>query len=132
VKQPPFLVKLAAVTSSVLIASGLIAYRAGAFDSLLGRGQASGGETLLGSSKSKQIFTEPPGTSPETLSIMYSSKSGTVLPPTDSSLQPPAGTSSSTTTTTLPSSKSITFIVPPAPKKQASQPAPASPPAPAK
>jgi hypothetical protein len=70
-QQPHFLLKLAAVVSSVLLAGGYVCYRAGAFDGLLGSTPTIGGVTP-GSATSQQ--TAPVTTQPAP-TIMYSTKS---------------------------------------------------------
>jgi hypothetical protein len=90
-RQPHFLLKIAAVTSSVLLVGGFIAYRAGAFDRLMGSGTTDPAPAAMGGSKSKVLITEPkpadtaekqPTVAPVQLSeeekrrmLMYSSKS---------------------------------------------------------
>src|SRR5262249_19185761 len=64
--QPHFLLKIAAVTSSVLLVGGFIAYRAGAFDRLMGSGTTDPAPAAMGGSKSKVLITEPaPADTPE-------------------------------------------------------------------
>jgi hypothetical protein len=110
VKQPPFLLKLAAVVSSLLLAGGFISYRAGFMNPVLfsssksfhfyvpdAPSETDAPEVMFGSSKLDRIeilsvpaAKTPSGTTP---AIMYSSKSGPAFvpqapgkPPT----QPPA------------------------------------------
>jgi hypothetical protein len=113
VKQPPFLLKLAAVVSSLLLAGGFISYRAGAFPWLTAPrerpAQAQDGptdtdapEAMFGSSKVDRIAilrvpaAQPPsGTAPATPAIMYSSKSGPAFVPSSPGkpgTQPPGPT----------------------------------------
>ncbi len=93
------LVKLAAVASSLLLVGGFISYRAGAFDALL---------------KPSPQPAEPESTPVSDPTIMYSSKSGTIVTP---------GTiKQSKEATLLPGSKSISIgpvIRVDAPKKPA-------------
>src|SRR5260370_36850146 len=117
-KPPNSLLKLAVIASSVLLLSGFVAYRAGAFNWLFT-------PTIMSSSKSHQIFgapatTQEPPTEATTLdpTIMYSSKSMAPLivqPAPISSGAPPAGTTQ-LAPTILPGSKSAILITPSAPK----------------
>jgi hypothetical protein len=133
-RQPHFLLKIAAVTSSVLLVGGFIAYRAGAFDRLMGSRTA---DPAMGGSKSKVLITEPkpadtaekqPTVSPVQMSeeekrrmLMYSSKSiilsdSVHRTPTDSvpntTQQPPPDTKPASPTI-LPGSKAAPLISPP-------------------
>jgi hypothetical protein len=81
--KPNVVVRVAVLTSAVLLVSAFVAYRAGAFDSLLGN---SPQETQMGGSKVKQIFTDadssqqPTAGSPEAEdALMGGSKSDRIL-----------------------------------------------------
>jgi hypothetical protein len=91
-KAPNLLLKLAAVASSVLLASGAVAYRAGAFNGIMATSPQpadSGSNAALEGPASPQ--PTPAGTTAQDLTIMYSSKSGAVIPPTGvSGLESPA------------------------------------------
>jgi hypothetical protein len=115
-KQPPVLVKAAAIATSVLLATGLISYRAGAFRSFMRPAAAADpaglpsvaedtGDAMFGSSKSDLILSDTkypvdvitvpaaPGTTQPDLTIMYSSKAGpafTPAAPGKSGTTPPA------------------------------------------
>jgi hypothetical protein len=84
-KQPNLFVKLAVIASSVLLVSGLVAYRAGAFSWLM-----ADKPTTMGGSKSKALIepappeTQPAETTPTvdlSLPIMSGSKSGILIVP---------------------------------------------------
>jgi hypothetical protein len=87
VKQPNPLLKLAAVISSVLLAGGFVAYRAGAFNSLM---EPSPQPADSESSPTSAVGDEPTGEQPA-LTIMPGSKSAIIGGPTlvDDSMNPP-------------------------------------------
>ncbi len=83
-KQPNFLLKLAALASSVLLVSGFVCYRAGAFHWLWGASPqpADADPSLFPGPKSGVIFHEPaptqqpaPAGSPTVPTVMSGSKS---------------------------------------------------------
>jgi hypothetical protein len=113
------LLKVAAILSSVLLVSGFLAYRAGAFNRLFG-------PSMMGSSKSGRAFEPDQLTTPGAVqtdpTLMYSSKSiAPLIPPAGSSTQVPGQQSP----TILPGSKSAPILVPPGPPSaNAQSPAP--------
>jgi hypothetical protein len=125
VKQPHALLKVAVVVSSVLLAGGFVAYRAGAFRSLWGTSAQT--EGVMPSSKRQRIFlptdkSQPvPPSAEADLTIMGGSKSDRIefldLPGT---MEPPA---------IIGSPESIApLIVPSSPGKKGAQQAANSPP----
>lgn len=103
------ILKVAVILSSVLLVSGFLAYRAGAFNTLFG-------PSMMGSSKSGAIFkpdqTAPPNTIQFDPTIMSSSKSiAPLIPPSGSSTQVPGQQG----VTIMPGSKSAPVLIPPAP-----------------
>ncbi len=57
-KRPDFLLKLAALVSSLLLLGGYVAYQAGAFNWLSGTSAQKA--AIMGSSKSKTLLIVPP------------------------------------------------------------------------
>jgi hypothetical protein len=90
-KQPHIIFKIAAVTSSVLLVSGLIAYKAGVFASLVQKEEPATSddtttyETLFYGSKSAEVVPVPTvqqnTTESTTPPLMAGSKSAPVVPP---------------------------------------------------
>lgn len=112
-KQPHILLKVGVVVSALLLTSGLISYRVGAFNRFMSPSATPAPETMLGGSKSKTIIApaapkpanETPPAAPQLepsdrqpsppLFIMSGSKSfappgGVFAPPNTSSTPPPA------------------------------------------
>ncbi len=125
--QPNLFVKIAAITSSVLLVGGLVAYRAGAFNWV-----KEDKPTTMGGSKSKTVIdpvppdTTPAETAPATdLSIMSGSKSAILIVPP----APGSGAQSPTTQQPSPtiiySSKSMAPVIS-LPTPKSSQPPSAS------
>src|SRR5262249_50219429 len=119
VKQSNALLKLAVVASSVLLLSGFVSYRAGAFNWLL---QTSTPQAHSGSSPSVEPTPSQPRApaSAEPAPIMMSSsKSALVVPPSTTGVRPPATSKQPASDATaprpaiLPGSKSAPIFVPP-------------------
>jgi hypothetical protein len=134
VTQP--LIKIGVVVSSVLLAGGAIAYRAGAFDRFLGSGTTQPAPTILPSSKEAPLVNPAtPGSpdpqssivTPQELEMMSSSKSIILTRPTQPAAQPAP--------TILPGSKAAIAPViglPPTDPKVILPTTPNEPPAPTK
>jgi hypothetical protein len=132
VKQPKTLLKIAVVASSVLLAGGFVCYRAGAYDWLMGTSSTATKE-LLPSSKVKQLLVVPvtpeqpaSGTLQLPPAVMYSSKSGTIIPP--ATAQQPASGTTQLPPAVMTSSKSLIlspnhYTVTPPPAAKPSKPA---------
>jgi hypothetical protein len=115
-KQPHLFVKIGVITSSVVLAAGCIAYRAGAFNWF-----TADKPTTMGGSKSKPLVepvppdTKPVDSSPSLdLPIMSGSKSAILIVP------PATATETKQAPTIMPGSKaSFTPVisVPPTPPK---------------
>ncbi len=90
-KKTGYLLKVVTVVSSVLLVAGFISLRAGAFDWLLGTGDAGEAERFMSSSKVKTLFFgiadpkpkgDPPAVSTQVdPTFMYSSKSIILVSP---------------------------------------------------
>ncbi len=116
-KQPHVLVRFAALTSSVLLVSGLIAYRVGAFDSMLTKAEPL--------PENIEAVADTP-----TEVLLSGSKYATVIQPstvqntTIDTPNPALMLGSKSAPTFLPGSKSAGLVTPPSPPKQApAQPA---------
>jgi hypothetical protein len=131
-RQPNLFVKIAAVTSSVLLVAACVGYRAGAFNWL-----STDKPTAMGGSKSKPLVdpvppdTKPAETAPATdLSLMSGSKSAIlIVPPSSGSSGRQSPPTQQSSPTIMYSSKSIAPVIN-LPGTQSSQPI-ATPPAPA-
>jgi hypothetical protein len=99
VNKPNLLLQLTAVVSSLLLAGGLVAYRAGAFTWVVCSNTEPQAPAIIGGSKSKVLLdpipSDAPGAKPPTATqatpdLMYSSKSfGPVIRSSEVGLEPP-------------------------------------------
>lgn len=118
-KKPHWLVRLAALTFSIVLVAGFVAYRAGAWDWVV---RMRTGEARIMSGSKTAIHVIDPSVLPN--ATMPGSKSDVALPPhimsgSKSLIVTPARTNSTQSsppqTTILPGSKSAPIVIPPAP-----------------
>jgi hypothetical protein len=129
VKQPNLLLKIAVGVSSLLLVSGFVSYRAGAFNRFLSPSDTPTVPTTLGGSKFKTVI-EPPSSNPPyasspDLAIMSSSKSIILAPPSTVTVPAPTpaqqpSPAPTPSPTVIPSPKAGPIFTPP--------PAPITPP----
>ncbi len=110
-KRPNLLIKVATITSSVLLVAGFVSYRAGAFNWLTGNEAAPAAPGFLGGSKSKVLIeptsqTPAQGQTPASPSPAFMSSSKSIIlvdpPPEPTPATPVSATCPSAPTPQVP------------------------------